>query len=362
MKGFAIALLALTAGAWANDGYSVETGAAINFSKSKSIQMVSENIDIRLGDETSRVHVDFVFKNHGGKQTVTMAFPDQGYNSNVPNIKDFKSWVDGAPTKVAFKNLTVKEDEEYEQKGVWTKRVLFGAGQTRKVRVTYTAPNGGSTLKDADCDYILTTGATWFGKIQEARVTVDWSTVKKLQAPIIWEVRKRGSDWLSSPVNSNWRVQGKSATGVYKNFIPDFDLSFDMMPGFWNFFINGEPVRFAGNPKYPMGDPRDILFPVDLLGDFFTVRTPTNEYQEEWTHPCTKIFGGKLEFPNKTTMLIGNGKRATLKRPIVSKWRVNVWNKDEGVEMVRLKDVIEGVGGSYRYVPSTGRVEIRIPK
>jgi hypothetical protein len=99
--------------------------------------MVSEDIRIWLDDEKSRVQVDFVFKNHGPRQTVTMGFPDQGDNVALPTMEKVWSIVDGVKSIFTFRDRTKRTEDDPNPdvvEGVWTKRVPFAKGESKRVR------------------------------------------------------------------------------------------------------------------------------------------------------------------------------------------------------------------------------------
>jgi hypothetical protein len=343
----------------ANDGHTVETGSAINFSKSRYVQMVSEDIRIWLDDEKSRVQVDFVFKNHGPRHTVTMGFPDQGDNVDLPTMENVRSTVDGVRATLTFRDRTKRTEDDPNPdvvEGVWTKRVPFAKGESKRVRFSYTVKHGGNTSNETYAHYILKTGATWRGKIVMSRITVDWSQVRKRRPPIIRE----DSEEAFELVGDNWTYGNNRAVGVYRNFIPDFDLKFDMLPSFGHIVLNGELREHIYPPLLMVGHPADLRLPISALPKFFEGSGPNGENMY-WGNPCTAAFGGSISFPDSKTMLLGGRRRVTLKRPVVVK-QGKLYGSMKGVQFVYLKDVVEGVGGSYLYDPKSTRLNINIPK
>lgn len=301
-----------------NDGSMAQTGSALNFSKSRQVQMVSERIDISIGHPT-RISVDFVFKNHGPAIIVVMGFPDHGSSKQGPFIKNFKSWVDGKPVTVTPKQI---ESKEFDYAAIWTKSVTFAKGQTRKVKVAYDAQSSGAAWGEMSAHYILKTGATWHGAIERAEVTVDWSRLPKHQRPMIYEG--------SSLVQRSWSVSGRTAKRIYRNFTPTFDLRFQVYWGHWNYSVNGKFVEPPMSSVHPQGDPRDVLFPVEHL---------------------------RILFPNRDLSRLDG-----LRRGMVKRKGVDLWDAERVVSLVYLKDLMAKWGWTYSYNEQTGAVNLQPPK
>lgn len=339
---------------YANDAYAIETGAAINFSKSAYVQMVEEDIDIHLRKDDASVQVDFVFKNHGPAHNVVMAFPDIGYSARIPTMKDFKSWVGGATVKVTFRKIS--EVPEMSSEGAWTKDVYFEQGQTRRVRVSYTVGYSGSTSMDRAFDYILKSGATWKSPIKRTTINVDWSKAET-KHPVAFIKKYGGGEFPRLVPSEEWKINGKTGTVTLRNFTPDFDFSLGMFPEFWNISLDGELVRYPRSYLTTWGDPSDLLIPVDTVAQLFGDREGTS-----WANPLTSKFGGSITFPDDHSMLLGGRRRVELPRPLVVKWGAHIYNPDYGVKMVRLRDLVAALGWKYTYLPISGMIEIKLPE
>lgn len=349
-----ISTVALASMSFANDGYTYSTGGALNYSKSKQIQMVSEDVKIYMGDSTTRVHVDFVFKNHGGATTVTMAFPDEGYNVSEKAITKFSSTVDGRPVNVTYAKLAAENEDD--MKGVWTKKVSFTNRGTRRVSVDYVSRNGGSVQAERDNIYIFETGATWKGPIETMKITVDSSGVKM------------GSSFFT-PVNTdeftpikgwNWtRLSNTLHTITRKNVVPNFNLWLMSIPGFGNFTINGVPVSgdliIMGGPHYPKKNNGDVMLNVNFLGVLFG---NGDDGLNMFENPFMSKYGKSLEPVGTATLKDGNGKTYVLARPL---FPVEV-SEAMVCDYVYLKDVVVAMGGKYTYNPILDRVELSFPK
>lgn len=350
LTSIAISIVAI-APIFANDGAMGEVGGALNYSKNKQIQMVSEDIRIRMFDDFMKVEATYRFKNHGDKTTITMGYPDEGYNMGDKVITAFQSTVNGQPVKVSYQQLA-SEDEGIVTKGVWTKKVNFSKNETKTVKVWVTAINGGSVQMDRGNRYILTTGATWRGPIQTCTITVDWTNVKNYSAPHL-EFYKE--EW--PPILKTWsKVGPKSKTITLKNIRPDFNLDITMVPGFYNFEINGQKIPiFYGimtGPVYPQRQGSDIVFPVSGLEHLFSRKTK-DDYLS-WGNPVCKKWGGSFSIENDV-LICENGKRFKLKKGTFSK---KVAPFTEPTTFVHLQDVIQALGGKYSYDAKNDVVKI----
>ncbi len=298
---------------YANDGSMAQTGSALNFSKSRQVQMVSERVHISMG-HAAKITVDFVFRNHGNAISVVMGFPDHSSSKTRPAITNFKSWVDGKAVAVAQQ---LQNSDEFDYAAVWTKTVAFKKGQTRQVKVTYDAAPSVAAWGEMSVDYILKTGATWHGKIDRAEITVDWSRLPKHQRPMIFEGTRP----------ANWRTSGRTASTVFTGFNPTFDLTFQVYHGHWHYVVDGKRIEPPMSPVHPQGDPRDVLFPVEHLG---------------------------LLFPRRDSNRLEG-----LRRGIIKRAGVDRWSPERVVEMVYLKDLMAKWGWTYTYSEQTGAVTLR---
>ena len=341
----------------ANDGYWSTTGAAYPFKKRhQSIQMVSEDIRIRLGEEDAAVEVLFTFRNHGKATSVTMGFPEEGYAGPPKSILGFKSWVDGRPVKVRRRKLNVGRDLDYEPddwKAVWLKEVPFSAGQIRQVKVKYTGMYGGDVTGRQSLNYILRTGASWRGPIQNCRVTVDWTRAGLHGRP---ELSMGG-------VVPKWRSPSRtSATATIRNLRPQADLTITMIPGFWRFTVNGQPVPSSGwaLPHMVRGSKSDPLIHAETVGNVFGRWDAKYHNWNAWEHPIIKKLGGPFEV--ELSSLVSPTKLLRLARP--ARMFTSPWEEKKGIEYIYLRDVVKALGGTYTYDPKAdlGRIQLPAPK
>ncbi len=133
--------------------------------------------DIKIQVPTAKVSVTYKFKNiTAKKQTVTMAFPEEGYDAyldkeNKTYFKYFKSTVNGK--SVSVKSLKRKEDEDaidFGYKIWWVKDVTFQPNETLTVTNDYQSNAGGNTIGLSFIDYIVNSASTWYGKIGSLRI------------------------------------------------------------------------------------------------------------------------------------------------------------------------------------------------
>lgn len=156
-----------------------------------SIKMVSEDVDIKLGeavayDWRAYVRCQFIFRNDGPATDVWMGFPEKcaagGDSSAIDRLMGFKSWVDGQP--MALKYVKSSKNEKggdiKDYKAWYVKKVHFDAGQTRRVVDVYSAYLGyvaeQTSFSTSSIVYILQTGRNWKGPIGKAVINVDVST------------------------------------------------------------------------------------------------------------------------------------------------------------------------------------------
>lgn len=148
-----------------------------------SVRMVRETVGVKLSGQDPRVRCVFVFKNEGKAATVKMGFPEVSYGepanpaSKHSDLRGFKSWVDGKQVKTRLV-LSKKNRERDQNFRAWhVKDVPFAAGQTRTVVDEYTGGMGNEVGGYTWFWYTLISGASWKGKIGEAKITVDTSSM-----------------------------------------------------------------------------------------------------------------------------------------------------------------------------------------
>lgn len=223
--------------------------------------MVEETVTIKLLPEFVEVDVDFLFRNEGEAQTVSMSFPDQSSNEDLaPALKAFRSSVDGRRVRVQRRYSKAAEMV------LWTKRVAFGKKQNRRVRVSYqcsyTIDNTGYHF----VNYIFTTGASWMGSIGKCTINLDWQRKPAMcsKPEIVLDYRAK---------SNGWRYSGTARrTITLRDYEPHDDLQLRLYPGFWNFRINGVPISqqvAGGEHDIVRGKGHDPLVSLQSLPQFF---------------------------------------------------------------------------------------------
>jgi hypothetical protein len=113
----------------------------------RSIVMQSEKVSIVANDATYDTVVDFIFRNDGRATSVQMGFPESSYGDVSADKKStflsFATYVDGR--KVAARRIVTNGGEGMGgTDAFWLKTVTFAPRQTRRIRVAYRSPMGGS--------------------------------------------------------------------------------------------------------------------------------------------------------------------------------------------------------------------------
>ncbi len=241
-------LLLAPAFAHSDDGGLTNGGAPRLLGHHPSIRMARERVVVTIRPQGYHVDATFVFRNEGAACAVRMGFPDE----NEPNESDpgpgvwakptaslehFRSWVDGKAVATTLVR-NVKDATTWH-----TKRVAFGRGATRRVRVAYDADGGGATNSGAktirQANYVMRTGASWKGRIGRAELVVRFAPgtlageIRPVDAGILKEGPYALTDW------------GRLATGTV----------------FWNGFatptVHGRELRFVRRDFEP-GEDDDV--------------------------------------------------------------------------------------------------------
>ncbi len=353
MRVFPVAFFVSMASlAVADDGWWVGVGGAQGFGRHQSIRMVKEDVRVNLRNASIRVHATFWFRNEGPAATVQMGFPESRMNQEDGAIRGLASWVDGRRVRVRRKSLSAdRENRAYE--AVWLKSVRFGRGQQRRVVVSYTTDYSGSTSGDISFTYILRSGASWKGPIGDCSVTVDWSKMKGSSRPYL---EFAGS---TSGVKRPAKVSFPRTTQQVirmKNFEPDYDLVWSMIEGFWHFRVNGKPASLPGSPAcWTTGSRRDLRVPIPMLGHLIPESLV-------WPGIGSKSYSHLQDPPLKpkrmqTCIVERSGRPLALARP--AKWQRQQFQN--WVPSVYLKDLVRGLGGTYKYVPRFDRIDLWFP-
>jgi hypothetical protein len=203
---------------WANwgstAGGSVASGNFRSFG-TEQVEMLHENLVIRLHRDRASVTVDYVLHNTGAAVDVRAGFPSLGVRSldesgkptEQKEIEDYGFLADGlsvgfkrekgdpTPLKALYEkkfvsmiNTVDEEDQSGKSDMVlewFVSTVHFAAGQIRHIHISYESLyaycSGGYSDDSDDCAdrfaYVLSTGAAWKGPIMDGRVTIEAITV-----------------------------------------------------------------------------------------------------------------------------------------------------------------------------------------
>lgn len=172
----AILLLFACVSAYANDTAIWGVGGAIRpMQEHPSIVMEQMDLRVDVYPEVGRVRCNYVFHNTGLATVVRMGFPETVgpvRGGKRIGFLRFATAVDGRPVAARIEGGLVEGPWDTTRWRV--KRVRFGAGQRRRVQVSYAAELG-ITLGNRNIrvfSYKIETGASWKGPIGSVRVRV----------------------------------------------------------------------------------------------------------------------------------------------------------------------------------------------
>lgn len=240
---------------YANDTSLGRFGETVRPIDNPNIIMQSENITVHVSYGVSNVECEFVFINDSDKEiTVLMGFPsgdlEGEYKDNLERFYDYKlydftAWVDGEEVEVRLeKGAKAGMVDGTEEKGMnmedldtimkvyngegipldsdlynlgsdfpywYTWEVTFKPGEKKIIKNTYETKNTTSSTGMAHTGYILTTGASWKGRIEKAEITFIMEDIKPYQVESI------------SP--TNYTYEGNMITWQFEDFEPDFNIN-----------------------------------------------------------------------------------------------------------------------------------------
>lgn len=145
----------------------------------KSVRMVREQIEVKIGRVDYVTEARFVFRNDGLATTVRMGFPESSAgDTDVAELRkqsafrEFRTWVDGTEVQ-ATRYIAGDNLDDFTFDAFWVKAVSFKRGQTRNVRVRYRSPLGVST--DGDFVSYDFTGGNWKGTVDQSTLRLIYS-------------------------------------------------------------------------------------------------------------------------------------------------------------------------------------------
>ncbi len=188
--------------------------------ENKAIRMVRETVVLTAGKEAYSTRADFVFRNDTGvAQTVQMGFPEGNSGEEAQaktSFVGFRTLVDNQPVKA--RRTVLKEWDSSGFDTYWIKTVAFKPRQTRRVRVEFASPYGGSTNWGFSRGMVYAfTGGNWRGKVDESVLEV------RLAQPGLWRFLAMSDQDRAVPFSlvkppSNTTPQNAIFRHVWKNW------------------------------------------------------------------------------------------------------------------------------------------------
>ncbi|HIE51613.1 MAG TPA: YARHG domain-containing protein [Armatimonadetes bacterium] len=301
-----------------------------------SVRMVAEDVHIKLA--TGEVVCQFVFKNEGPATTVLMGFPEGGGGDvRVPeytNFDRFEARVDGV--KVPVRRVVPKDQGPAEYQIWWVKRVHFRRGQRRVVRNRYTSSLGSNIAGYSFFEYILRTGASWKGKIGEARIVVDLTGLENY------------SNFSISP--QGYRRNGSRIAWQFRDFEPQEDISISFFPGYLDIEVNGQRVKWESKiwgmpPPQRVGS--EVHLPVRVAARWLQA---TVNYEKETGTAVLERNGWQVAVRPGCPFAVGLIGQVRFRRV--------PWSQRFGGQyylMASLRPLVEALGGHYRFEATTGK-------
>ncbi|RYG69666.1 hypothetical protein EON80_09365 [bacterium] len=191
----------------------------------RSIVMQSEKVAITANGDNYDTVVDFIFRNDGPATSVQMGFPESSYGDVEATKKttflSFATYVDGRKVE-AKRIVTSGSDADGGVEAFWLKTVTFGARKSRRIRVAYRSPMGGTTewgVRNAlTYDF---TGKNWKGKVDRSDLEVRiakpglWIGYPKFDnKPIAMTLETTPKEAVFRKTWRNWEAQGYFMFGL----------------------------------------------------------------------------------------------------------------------------------------------------
>lgn len=193
-----------------------------------SVRMVRERVAMVVQADYYDVIADFVFQNVGEACIVLMGFPEGASGDTdfsalrkKTAYQKFETFVDGE--KVQARRIVANDPEEdFDFDAYWVKRVNFEAGQSRRVRVTYSAPLGRNSMGERYVYYDFT-GGNWRDLVAESLLTIHFTVpgayrFREYQQKDAVQQWRRGSTFYYRW--QNWAAQ-KSFTLLFAKTLPN---------------------------------------------------------------------------------------------------------------------------------------------
>jgi hypothetical protein len=346
MKAFqlcvSVALATLSVLGWCNDTAVVGIGGVIKpMENHPSIVLRSHMVKVKITPEYADVDCTFVLHNTGKATRVLIGFPESGGGDIVVpkmGFEYFRSYVDG-------KRVQVRVQEQRRESGPdgyfrwYLKRVRFEAGQTRVIRNVYRAPLGAISTGHDFFDYILTTGASWKGKIGRSDIIVELSGLKHV---VDLEIRPEGYRRVGNRIV--WRLENyEPKENIFIMFFQHYRLYADI--GESRIVSRDALIRPQGT----------LMIDADWFRSIQGVRVAWDGATQRVTI-ADSVSGRQIVMRVGDRWAIVNGQRVQL--PVAPSW-YHEWGRR--VVRVPLRSVVEALGGQVAFKRESATVEVQFP-
>jgi Copper amine oxidase N-terminal domain. len=272
---------------------------------------------------------------------VLIGFPESGGGDIVVpkmGFEYFRSYVDGKRVQVR-----VQEQRRDAHPGGYfrwyLKRVRFGAGQTRVIRNVYRAPLGAISTGHNFFDYILTTGASWKGKIGRSDIIVELSGPKHV---VDLEIRPEGYRRVGNRIV--WRLENyEPKENIFIMFFQHYRLYADI--GESRIVSRDALIRPQGT----------LMIDADWFRSIRGVRVAWDGATQRVTI-ADSVSGRQIVMRVGDRWAIANGQRVQL--PVAPSW-YHGWGRR--VVRVPLRSVVEALGGQVAFKRESATVEVQFP-
>jgi hypothetical protein len=335
-----VALAALSMLGWCNDSAVVGVSGVIKPMESHpSIVLRSHVVKIKLAPAHADVDCTFVLHNTGKATRVLIGFPESGGGDIVVpkmGFRYFRSYVDGKRVQVRVQ----EQRRDVDPGGYfrwYLKRVRFGAGQTRVIRNVYRAPLGAISTGHDFFDYILTTGASWKGKIGRSDIIVELSGLDHV---VDLEIRPEGYRRVGNRIV--WRLENyEPKENIFIMFFQHYRLNADI--GESRIVSRDALIRPQGT----------LMIDADWFRSIRGVRVAWDGSQQRITIKDSSS-GRQIVMRVGDRWAIVNGQRVRL--PVAPSW-YHEWGRR--VVRVPLRSVVEALGGQVAFKREHATVEVR---
>lgn len=149
----------------------VNGGNEYIINKSEKISIESELLEIRLYENFYSVSVDYVFRNEGETETLSVGFPETEYRyitkdiAESEKIRNFKTSVNNNETKyqIVDADILIAENRQETISKFYAKEIVFSGHDITKVHVEYDTSYNRNTGGGSFCiaDYLIGSAVCW---------------------------------------------------------------------------------------------------------------------------------------------------------------------------------------------------------